>query len=343
MKRFFKTLWFKILAAILAVLILFTIIAGVSARRGSPLSSTIGIVAEPFEIVASGVSRGAGYIKHLFTRSTTYEKRIEELENQVTEYQKDLADYESAKQKLEQYEAFLGIQEDHTDYEVLSASVIGKDSANNYTTFVLNKGTASGVKVNDPVIYGAGQLVGVVTKVAPTYCVISTILDPNISISVYDIRTRESGYITNTTELAAQGLCKLSGLNRDTAVTKGAIINTAGSGGIYPRDLVIGTVTNVQNDDYNLSAFATVKPNITIADVQEVLILTAFDGQGISVATDSGASSSDATSPEIESSPSTTTSSSTTSRRRRSSTTSSSSSASATESNTASAETVPEQ
>ena len=32
---------------------------------------------------------------------------------------------------------------------------------------------------------------------APTYCVVSTILDPNISISAYEVRTRESGYITN--------------------------------------------------------------------------------------------------------------------------------------------------
>ena len=127
MKRFFKTLWFKILAAVFAVLVLFTIIAGVSASRGSPLSSTIGIVAEPFEIVASAVGRGASYVKHLFTRPKTYEKKIEDLQEKVINYQKQLADYESTKQKLKQYEAFLGIQEEHQDYEVLSATVIGKD------------------------------------------------------------------------------------------------------------------------------------------------------------------------------------------------------------------------
>lgn len=299
MKRFLQSLWFKILAGILAILVVFTIIAGVSSSRGNPLSSTIGLVAQPFEVVASGVSHGAHFVKNLFTRSSTYEARIDDLQNQLTEYQQELADYENTKQQLAQYEAFLGIQETHKDFEVVSASIIGKDSADNYTTFVLSKGSLSGVKVNDPVIYGSGQLIGVVTKVAPTYCIVSTILNPSISISVYDVRTREAGYVTNTADLAAKGYCKLSGLKRDTTVSKGGVINTAGVGGIYPRDLVIGTVTEVQNDEYNLSAYAVVKPNFAISDVQEVLIMTAFEGQGMSAATDKEAKEGNAASPEV--------------------------------------------
>ncbi len=311
MRHFVKSLWFKILSAILAVLIIFTIIAGVSSSRGNPLSATVGAVAQPFEVVAAGVSHGAHYVKGLFTRPVVYENRIEELETQLTKYQKELADLETTKQQLAQYEAFLGVQKKHKDYKVVPADVIGKDAANNYTTFVLNRGSTSGIKVNDPVIVGAGQLVGVVTKVAPTYSVISTILDPNISISVYDIRSREAAYITNTTALAAKGLCKLSGLNKDTAVTKGGVIDTAGVAGIYPRDLIIGTVIEVENDDYNLSAYAIVKPNVNIADVQEVLVLTEFEGQGISVASDIEAVEEEATSPEVSQTQSSTTASAT--------------------------------
>ena len=300
MRHFFKSLWFKILAILLAVLILFTIIAGATASSGSPLSNTIGIVAEPFEYVASLVGRGASGIKHFFTRSSTYEAEIEELQNQVTEYQKQLADYEDAKQKVEQYEAFLDIKEEHEDYEVISATVIGKDSANNYTTFLMNKGSLNDVAVNDPVIYGAGQLIGVVSKVAPTYCVVSTILDPTISISVYDIRTRESGYLSNTNSLASEGNCRLSGLDRETAVSTGAVICTAGVGGIYPRDLIVGTVTEIKNDEYDISAYAVVEPGVDISEVTNALIITSFEGQGISVGTETAAEGKDAESPDVQ-------------------------------------------
>lgn len=286
MRRFFKSMWFRILAGILAVLVLFTIIAGVSSSRGNPLSSTIGVVAQPFEYVAGLASRGALGVKHFFTRSSTYEAEIAELEEQVLSLQNQLADYDNTKAKLEQYEAYLGIQEQNPDYQVISATVMGRDASNNYTTFLLSKGSASGVAVNDPVIYGGGQLVGVVTKVSLTYCVVSTILDPNISVSSYDTRTQESGYLNNTTALAADGLTRLAGLDRDTAVSTGGVICTAGVGGIYPRDLIIGTVTEVRNDDYDISAYAVIEPSVDITEITQVLIITDFEGQGISVTTD---------------------------------------------------------
>ena len=257
--------------------------------------------------MTSVLGNGFSNIGHFFTRSSTYEKRIEDLEGKVISAQKQLADYEETKQKLESYEDFLGIKEQHPDYQVISATVIGKDSANNFTTFVFNKGSVSGVKVDDPVIYGDGQLIGVVTKVAPTYCVVSTILDPKISISAYEVRTRESGYITNDADIVKKGFCRLSGLDRKTKVSKGSVIATAGVGGIYPRDLIIGTVREIQNDEKDISAYAVIEPNIDVTQMTEALIMTGFEGQGIAATYDDGAEGADADSPEVQSNPNRTT------------------------------------
>lgn len=302
-KGFVKTLWFKILAVILGILIIFLILAAVLGSKSSPLTATAGTVTQPLSRVTSVLGNGFSNIGHFFTRSSTYERRIDDLEAKVVSAQKQLADYEETKQKLESYEDFLGIKEQHPDYQVISATVIGKDSANNFTTFVFNKGAASGVKVNDPVIYGDGQLVGVVTKVAPTYCVVSTILDPKISISAYEIRTRESGYITNDADIVKKGFCRLSGLDRKTKLAKGGVIATAGVGGIYPRDLIIGTVREVKNDDKDISAYAVIEPNIDVTDLNEALIMIGFEGQGVATTYDDGAEGADADSPEVQSNP----------------------------------------
>ena len=302
-KGFVKTLWFKILAVILGILIIFLILAAVVGSKSSPLTATAGTVTQPLSRVTSVLGNGFSNIGHFFTRSSTYERRIDDLEGKVISAQKQLADYEETKQKLESYEDFLGIKEEHPDYQVISATVIGKDSANNFTTFVFNKGAASGVKVNDPVIYGDGQLVGVVTKVAPTYCVVSTILDPKISISAYEIRTRESGYITNDADIVKKGFCRLSGLDRKTKLAKGGVIATAGVGGIYPRDLIIGTVREVRNDDKDISAYAVVEPNIDVTQLTEALIMTSFEGQGVATTYDDVAEGAEADSPEVQSNP----------------------------------------
>ena len=302
-KGFVRSLWFRILAVILAILVIFLILAAVLGSNSSPLSATVGTAAQPLSRVTAVLGNGFSSIGHFFTRSSTYERRIADLEDKVVSAQKQLADYEETKQKLESYEDFIGIKEEHPDYQVISATVIGKDSANNFTTFVFNKGSASGVKVNDPVIYGDGQLVGVVTKVAPTYCVVSTVLDPKISISAYDIRSRESGYVTNDADIVKKGFCRLSGLDRNTKVAKGGVIATAGVGGIYPRDLIIGTVREVKNGDKDISAYAVIEPNIDVTELNEALIMIGFEGQGIAVTYDEGAEGADADSPEVVSNP----------------------------------------
>lgn len=303
MKGFVKSLWFRIFAVVLGILLIFLILAAALGSHSSPLTATAGTATQPLSRVTAVLGNGFSQIGHFFTRSSTYEKRISDLEAKVVSAQKQLADYEETKQKLESYEDFLGIKEEHPDYQVISATVIGKDSANNFTTFVFNKGSASGVKVNDPVIYGDGQLVGVVTKVAPTYCVVSTILDPKISISAYDIRSRESGYVVGDANIVKKGYTRLSGLDRSTKVAKGGVICTAGVGGIYPRDLIIGTVREVQNNDEDISAYAVIEPNIDVTEMNEALIMIGFEGQGIAVTYDDEAEGEDAESPEVQSNP----------------------------------------
>ena len=77
-----------------------------------------------------------------------------------------------------------------------------------------------------------------------------------------------------------QGILKLSGLERDTAVAEGGIVCTSGVGGVFPRGLIIGTVTTVQKEEGDISYYAEVKPEIEISEVQDAFVITDFEGKG---------------------------------------------------------------
>ena len=284
MSRLVKTTWFKIIISLLVLLLVCIIVAAATIKGSSPLTTVTGTIVQPLSRVSSSIGRGFTKVSHFFTSSEKYEAEIKDLKDQIVEYQAELAEYEQTKQKLELYEDFLEIKENHQDYEVVPAVVIGKDSSNSFTTFVFNKGSVDGVSVNDPVIYGKGILVGVVTKVSPTYCVVSTILDPNISVSAYEVRTRETGFLSTTTAMSSESLCRLSGLERTTSIANGGIVCTTGVGGVYPRDLIIGTVKEVKNDDKDISSYAVIEPSVELGELYDALILTSFDGQGSSSA-----------------------------------------------------------
>lgn len=281
MRTFFRSGRFKGFLAVFIALLLGVLVAAAVDSRSTPASTVLGTVFAPLQKAAESVARAGSGFAVKFRSSSKYLERIKELESEAEEYKEQLIDYEKTKQKLGTYEEFLEIKEENPDFKFMPAAIIGKDGADVYGSFTLNKGTLDGVSVNNPVIYGK-NLVGKVVKAAPTYCVIDTILNPATYVSASEIRTRETGFVSTTPELSSVGQCRLSGLERTTSVSPGGIVCTTGTGGIFPADLIIGKVEEVKNDTADVSSYAVIDPETDFSKLKDVFIITEFRGMGVS-------------------------------------------------------------
>ena len=70
-------------------------------------------------------------------------------------------------------------------------------------------------------------------------------------------------------------------LESTTPVTIGGIICTSGVGGVYPANLVIGTVREIADATVDISAAAVIEPAANPDSVTGVFIITEFEGQGL--------------------------------------------------------------
>ena len=279
MRNFLRSTSFKILLTVAVVLLAGAIAAAALASGTSPLTSAVGTVFSPLSDAAAYISEKFDNFKGGFISSRSYMDRVEELEEQVADYQSKLVDYEKLQKQVEAYEKFLGVKEKNPDFQFVAGTVIGRDAADVFGSFVLNCGSADGVAVGDPVISGE-YLIGIVNETSPTSCTVLSVCDLKFSAAAYEIRTGEAGYTQTTTKLGVQGVLKLSGLERDTAVAEGGIVCTSGVGGVFPRGLIIGTVTTVQKEEGDISYYAEVKPEIEISEVQDAFVITDFEGKG---------------------------------------------------------------
>lgn len=275
MNKFFKSTTSKVLLAVAIFLMCATVFATVSQRGASPVTDALGVITAPLQNVASYLSSKLDNFSGGFISSKTYKDRVAELEKQVADYQNQLVDYEKTKKQLAAYEEFLDVREKHPDYTWVYTTVIGRDSADLFGSFTINKGSTSGIKVNDAVIY-SDYLIGVVTEVNPTSSVVKSIFDPTVNIAAYEIRTGELGYVSSDSVTAMAGTCRLSGLDSDTAISKGGIVCTSGTGGIFPKDLIIGTVSSVEKSQTDLSAFAAIEPAVDSKNIHDCFVITAF-------------------------------------------------------------------
>lgn len=280
MGEFFRSKKFKILACVVAALLVGTVFAALSHNGTSPVSSVLSAAFSPIERFSSFVAKNTNDFTVKFRSSASYLEKIEKLEKEVEDYQVKLVEFEQMKQKIAVYEEFLDVKEENPDYEFESAAIIARDSADMYYSFVISKGSNAGIEVNDPVIYGK-HLVGVISSVKLNTAVVKTILDPELNAGVYDVQSREYGYVTTNNDLSANGKCMLPGLKSSTSITGGSVICTSGIGGVYPKDLIIGTVDEVLNDTQTVSVYAVIEPGVAINDLQDVFVIKSFDGQGI--------------------------------------------------------------
>lgn len=280
MLQFLKSRKFKAFMLVIGALLAGAVIAVASARATSPVTNVLGSVLSPVQRVVSSVAENVKWLGDSFESSGSYKKEIERLRQQIAEYENQLVDYNEMQQKLSSYETMLGVKEENPDFKLERAGIIGTDSADMFTSLIIDKGSNDGVSVNDPAVYG-NYVVGIVKKVHPSYSVVESILNPEVNISALDSKTRETAYVTTTIEYSQKGNCVFSGLERTTTVSPGGIILTSGIGGTYPKGLIIGTVNEVCESEYDLSNYAVVEPGVNIKELEDLFIITDFEGQGI--------------------------------------------------------------
>ena len=277
--RFFRRPAFKIFISVIAALVLGSLISVFSHSASSPLNKAVSFVFSPAQNLAAAASRELADLPFSFRSSSVISKERDELQAEVDSLRNQLVDYEDMKRQNELYREFLELKRLHPDQQYCEANIIGRDSLDFASEFTLNRGSIAGIKVQDPVIYG-GNLVGVVTSVSPTVCTVKTILDPDVNVSCYEIRTVTTGYVTSTAELGRKGLCHMPNLEGTTAITVGGIVCTSGVGGVYPADLVIGTVQTINDATLDISAAAVIEPAVDFSTLTGVFVITSFENQG---------------------------------------------------------------
>lgn len=275
MKAFFKGKWVKTIAVIAALLILGMVIAAANGHGETAQSSLVGTVFTPVHWAASKVADGLGRISDNAKGNTEYEEKIDDLQKQLGELQEQLADYNNLKSQNEMYKDALELKDDNDNFKYVSASVIGRDSADLFSSFTISKGSVSGIKENDAVLYGK-YLIGIVKKAYPTYSIVTTVLDPDFSVSAYDINSGEVSYVTGDAKLAADGFCKFENLSTSTDVTYGSIIASAGISSKLPKGLIIGTVEELADETTDISTYAVLQPGTNISKITECIVLTGF-------------------------------------------------------------------
>lgn len=278
MRDFFGSIKFKIFIGVACVLIGLMIRTASTGGISTATQSTVGIIISPFQSASARISNSVSGVISNIMNIGTLNKQNEQLKSQVSKLQSQMVDYNEIKRENEQLRGLVDITQESDNRKYATAMVISRDPGQWFSSFTIDKGTLSGIKKNDPVITSDG-LVGIVVNPMLTTSVVSTILDPSVHVGCIVSQTGDTGITQGDSELSSSDEFELAYLSKSSAVTMGNIIVTTGRGGVYPKNLKVGIVQDLQPDVSGNSNNAVCKPMVDPSSVKNVFVITDFSGK----------------------------------------------------------------
>ena len=165
---------------------------------------------------------------------------------------------------------------DRSRYEELDplyARVIARDPGQWFDTFSVNRGTNDGVSVGMAVVTGDG-LVGRIYEVGLNYAKVLTIIDSRSAVSCLIERTRDNGVMRGQiTATSDSPECYVNYVQNIANIVPGDTLITSGTDSLYPKGLVVGTVTAVSRATDTAGSYVIAMPSVDFQHIEEVLIL----------------------------------------------------------------------
>jgi rod shape-determining protein MreC len=152
------------------------------------------------------------------------------------------------------------------------AQVIGRDPSGWFESVIIDKGKASGLKVNMPVVDAMG-VVGRLVSVSLNYGKVLLLIDQNSAVDCLIQRSREKGILKGL----SSGLCKLDYVVRAGDVSVGDVVVTSGMDRVFPKGLPVGEVVAVEDTPWEFFKDVKVKPVVDFSRLEDVLVIKKED------------------------------------------------------------------
>lgn len=223
------------------------------------------VVSIPFDFINNKIKKNK-------ETDNIYEK-YNELKDKIDESIKIKQENEELKKQISDMKDILELNKTLFEYDYINASIISKNIYFN-DTIVIDKGESSGISINFPVIVKEGLIGKVISTSEYTSTVrLLTANNSNDKISVKIKNNDEymygllNGYDIKKNRYIIEGVSYSKDIKIDSIVT------TTGMGDLFPSGIIIGKVSNISTDQFDLANIIEVESFVDFDDINYVTVL----------------------------------------------------------------------
>ena len=224
------------------------------------------ILAFPIDFVSNKINENN-------EKNKMYEKYIE-LENQVKENEKYKVENEELKKQLSDMKELLNINDTIAEYTYLNANVINRNLDYWNDTLIINKGEHDGITKDMPVVIGTnliGKVISTTTFNSTVRLITATDVVDKISVKIKNGDDYIYGILNGYNK--ENDTYTIEGISQNAKIENGSIVTTTGMGDIFPAGIVIGKITGINTDTFDLSNVLEMKSDVNFDNINYVTVL----------------------------------------------------------------------
>jgi len=199
-------------------------------------------------------------------------KENDELKLKIDELTEENSMLAQNKYELERLRDLLELDNAYPDYDKTAAHIIAKDNGNWFDSFTIDKGTNAGFAVDMNVIANGG-LVGIITEVGTNYSKVKSIIFDGYNVSGKSASSSDRCIVEGDLKLIDSGLLRISNISMNSTVKVGDMILTSPISTKYLPGILIGYVTELNNDANDLTKSGYLIPVVDFEHLEEVLVI----------------------------------------------------------------------
>ncbi len=252
-----------------AILIL---IISMTGRKEFTFPHKLGLeVIGPFQTVISKVSNYAGGFWEKYTSLFSVREENAQLRQELLQYKTANIEYREAVATNVRLQKLLELKESLPP-PTLTAEIVGKDPSLWFRTLTINRGSSDGVQKGMPVVTVEG-VVGQVLTSSPNYSKVLLATDPNSALDVITQKTRVHGIVKGLGREAFG----LHYVLKSAEVEKDDYVLTSGLGGVFPKGLMVGTVSEITKSRRGMFQNIEIEPAVDFSQLEYLIIIMKKD------------------------------------------------------------------
>ena len=238
-------------------------------RRVTLLRRWSVIAITPFEKVIHGSSMKVRGVWDDYIDLRNTRKSNAELRQDVARLREEQAEFAEDAAQGRRLQALLGFKQQYVTATV-AAQVIGTSGSERSHVLYIDKGTADGLRAEQPVITPDG-VVGKIRDVYPHSAQLLLISDTTSGAGVILAATRIRGILRGSDT----GQVEITNLTADSRIKPGEEVLTSGGDMVFPRGLPVGEIMSIAPDpQHQPYSMIVIKPAANLARLEEVLVIT---------------------------------------------------------------------